>query len=180
MNEAESKAKTVGLRQTGTLSCGELAECPGVPSNERLRRGPVAVIECYEEIPCNPCESNCPRGAICVGDAITNRPCLDAGACIGCAICIARCPGLAIFVVDRSQEDGDYVSLPYELLPLPKVGDEMSGIDRSGEPICVVEVVTVNTRSANDRTAVVTVRVPKSRGMDVRFLRPEGEAGNAF
>ena len=29
------------------------------PSIERINKGAVAVIECYKEIPCNPCETAC-------------------------------------------------------------------------------------------------------------------------
>ena len=31
---------------------------------DRIRKGPVAVIECYEEIPCDPCRTSCPKKAI--------------------------------------------------------------------------------------------------------------------
>ena len=40
---------------------------PGIPSEERMKLGPVACIECLQQIPCNPCEEACPRGAITVG-----------------------------------------------------------------------------------------------------------------
>ena len=171
MNEAKHEQEVEGLRRTGVLSCEELADCPGVPTDDRLRKGPVAVIECQEEIPCNPCECNCPREAIHVGDTVTSRPYLDVNECVGCALCASRCPGLAIFVVDLSQEDGDRVSVPYEFLPLPEIGDTVRGVDRSGSDVCAAEVLGVNSDARNDRTAVITLRVPKGLGMTVRFFR---------
>ena len=171
MNEAKHERELEGLRRTGVLSREELEDCPGVPTDARLREGPVAVIECQEEIPCNPCESNCPRGAIHVGDTVTSRPCLDVDKCVGCALCVSRCPGLAIFVVDLNQEDGDRVSVPYEFLPLPEIGDEVRGLDRSGNDTCAATVVGVNNDARNDRTAVITLLVPKGLGMTIRFFR---------
>jgi len=171
MNETKHEQEPESLRRTGVLNCEELEDCPGVPAEERLRKGPVAVIECQEEIPCNPCEGNCPRGAIHVGHAVTSRPRLDIDKCVGCALCISRCPGLAIFVVDLSQEDGDRVCVPYEFLPLPRNGDTVRAVDRSGSDVCDAEVLSVNRDARSDRTAVITLRVPKGLGMAVRFFR---------
>ena len=46
-----------GMSETGYLSDEELDNGPGIPSEGRRRRGPVAVLECIQDIPCNPCES---------------------------------------------------------------------------------------------------------------------------
>ena len=44
------------------------------PADERFAKGQVAVIECVQNIPCNPCQDACPRGAITIEGAITNIP----------------------------------------------------------------------------------------------------------
>lgn len=85
-----------GIRYTGCPSREELENSPGYPSSERVRKGPVAVIECVEEIPCNLCEAACPYGAIEVGEPIINLPTLLEDKCTGCGVCIASCPGLDI------------------------------------------------------------------------------------
>ena len=114
------------IAKTGFLNSSELKEIGRYPSEERMSRGPVAVIECCQNIPCNPCETACRFGAITVGDPITNLPVIDENKCIGCGVCITKCPGLAIFLVDKSKKDAR-VSFPFEYLPLPEKGD-MLGI----------------------------------------------------
>ena len=45
--------------KTGFLSEKELEDGKGIPSQTRRRKGAVAVLECLEDIPCNPCEAEC-------------------------------------------------------------------------------------------------------------------------
>jgi Fe-S-cluster-containing hydrogenase component 2 len=161
----------IGLRSTGVMSERELCDCPGVPSPQRLKRGPVVVIECNEEIPCNPCEVLCEKGAIRVGRPITNRPVLDDEKCQGCGLCLAPCPGQAIFLVDASKADGDRVSFPYEFLPLPEKGQIVDGLDRAGRTVTEGQVLRVENTERHDRTPVITLRVPTGYGMKVRSLR---------
>lgn len=66
-----------GIAYTGIPSAEELGSCAGIPTRERMAKGPVAVIECIQCIPCNPCEMACPTGAISLGGAISNAPKLD-------------------------------------------------------------------------------------------------------
>lgn len=102
----------------------ELRKYPGYPSESRFSKGMVAVIECDQEIPCNPCEDLCPHNAIVIGSPITELPVLKEDLCTGCGLCVAGCPGQAIFMVDKaSYGDKDIVGIPYEYLPAPKVGD---------------------------------------------------------
>ncbi|MEM4759029.1 MAG: ferredoxin, partial [Desulfurococcaceae archaeon] len=54
----------MSYRETGVLTIEELARKELLPSNERLRRGPVVILECPEEIPCNLCIYACPFKAI--------------------------------------------------------------------------------------------------------------------
>lgn len=159
------------LEKDGVLSLEEVAGLPGMPSAERLAQGPVVVIECAQEIPCNPCEDACRQGAIQVGEPITNLPVLLEDKCTGCGLCVAQCPGQAIFVVDMTHSDVEAtVQLPYEFLPLPKKGDEVYGLNRAGERVCSGRVLKVLNPKGFDRTPVVTVAVPKECAMEVRNI----------
>jgi Fe-S-cluster-containing hydrogenase component 2 len=162
------------LATHGYLTGEELKAC--LPTPERMAKGPVAVIECLQDIPCNPCEAACPVRAIAVGLPITNLPALDAAKCIGCGVCIAKCPGLAIFVVDASRPGGEgAVQLPHETWPLPAPGDQVAALDRQGRRVCAGTVERVMSGKNQDHTAVVTVLVPKEHINAVRAISAAGK-----
>ena len=150
----------------------QIRKCPGYPSKQRLARGKVAVIECIQDIPCNPCELACPKHAIEIGKPITNLPVFTAELCDGCGKCIAICPGLAIFIVDNNYSSREAsVSIPFEMLPLPETGEIVNALDRDGRVVCEAKVIRVKNPKSFDRTAVVTFVVPKQYSELVRNIR---------
>ena len=150
----------------------ELRASLSYPSEERLDKGAVAVIECIQEIPCNPCETACRFKAIIVGEPITNLPRLIGDRCRGCGECISACPGLAIFIVDKTYtSDKATVSMPYEYYPLPEVGSIVDALDRNGRKVCDARIVRVSNPPRNNKTAVVTVAVKKEFSDLVRNVR---------
>jgi ferredoxin len=161
----------------GVIDRALIATTNGYPSQERFSRGPVPVIECVEEIPCNPCETVCDRNLIRVGKPITKCPVLvdPEGGCTGCARCIVICPGLAIFVIDKtfSQTEAS-IALPHEELPLPKKGEKILGIDRAGSAVCEGYVHSVLSGKRLNHTNVVTIVIPKEHVDDVRHFRRLG------
>ncbi len=157
---------------TGFLTDEELKDSPGVPSEARRKKGPVATIECMEDIPCNPCESSCNVGAIIVGEDITNLPHLDGEKCVACQTCVYICPGQAIFMVDESLSNGKAtVMMPYEYRPMPQKGDLVTALDRTGRQLGEAEVVAVRQTKKMDQTATVTIEVPKAWSMQARAIR---------
>lgn len=123
------------------------------------------VIECPEGIPCNPCVTSCPFGAISK-KTITSTPEVDASECTGCTICVSRCPGLAIFVIEPRGQMAQ-ITLPYEFLPLPERGQEVKVLNREGKILGVARVLRVLTRG-RDRTAAVTLEIPSELAAEVR------------
>ncbi len=161
----------MGVETTGVLSAEELAAAPGVPLAERLERGKVAVIECAQEIPCNPCEEACRFGAIVIGKSLTHPPVLVEEKCTGCGLCLPACPGLAIFLVDTTYSETEAaVSFPYEMQPLPEPGQRVGVLDRAGQAVGEGRVVRVDSPARYDRTPIVTVAVPTAQAMIVRNI----------
>jgi Fe-S-cluster-containing hydrogenase component 2 len=149
-----------------------------LPSRRRLEAGPVVIVECIQHIPCNPCAYACPRKAITVEPNLTDVPRVDFDKCNGCTACVARCPGLAIFVVDRTySKTKATVTLPYELLPRPVEGSAVTLLDRAGRPVGQGRVVKVRDTKVQDRCAVVTVATPKRLWNTVRSIRVTNKRG---
>lgn len=145
------------------------------PGEARLAKGPVAVIECFERIPCNPCRTACCRDAIQPFADINDRPVIKDENCNGCALCLAKCPGLAIMIVDMTwSADRALLKIPYEFRPLPEKGETVLGLNRAGEPVAPVEVVAVLNTRALDRTPIVSIAVDKAH---VRAIRNIGNVG---
>ncbi|NMB08561.1 MAG: 4Fe-4S binding protein [Tissierellia bacterium] len=144
------------------------------PPKEILEKGPVAVIECFEEIPCNPCYTACKFNAIKAFEDINNRPEIIFEKCTACGQCVMKCPGLAIFIIDETYSETEAtVLLPYEYLPLPKEGDYVTGLNRGGEPVCRAKVVKVRTGKIQNKTSLITLAVPKELSMEVRSFNME-------
>jgi Fe-S-cluster-containing hydrogenase component 2 len=163
---------STGLKITGAPSMKELKASSAFPNDKILKERPIIVIECVEKIPCNPCETACPKGAIVVGDDITSLPALNVEKCIACGLCIAVCPGLAIFLRDYNFDDRRCtLKFPYEYYPLPEEGQNVSMADRFGEIVCEGEVLKVQILARNDKTAVITAAYEKRHFLDVITMK---------
>jgi Fe-S-cluster-containing hydrogenase component 2/thioredoxin reductase len=80
--------------------------------------GVFPVFHCTQEVPCNPCTSVCPVGALRTErDEITGIPYMtDLNKCIGCLSCVGICPGLAATVIDfRKDSENPTVTMAYEV-----------------------------------------------------------------
>ena len=147
--------------KTGILTIKDLQ----IPSEKQLEKG-VAILECVQEIPCNPCVDSCPVHAISMKD-INAPPVNDFEKCIGCAKCVAVCPGLAIFVI-KVKDKKAQVTLPYELLPVPQVGDSVNALDRTG---AIRAKAIVKKVIKKGKTMVITIEVDSSLAMDIRNIK---------
>ncbi len=151
-------------RKTGVLTEEQLREV--LPEKGKKK---IAIIECVEDIPCDPCVTACPSGAVTI-DSLTSIPRLSEEKCGGCGLCIAECPGLAIFVVDFDYSDTEaVVMLPYEFVPLPKEKEKVELLTREGKK--VGEGTIAKVRVHKNKTAVLSVVVPRELAMQVRHVR---------
>lgn len=139
-----------------------------VPDDDRLESGPVALIECVQEIPCNPCVDVCTQNAISMKTSINDVPVMNFELCNGCGICISNCPGLAIFLINKSKST---LGMPYEFLPLPEKGESVQLLDRSGSVCGTGEVVGIRNTRKQDRTPMITLAMDTDLLMTVRFFR---------
>ena len=155
----------MSFRKRGYVTIDELKKLTRLPPLERIKRGPVAVAECVENIPCNVCMTACPTHAISV-EGLMGEPRIDWDKCIGCGICVGTCPGQALFLVHLKGTKGE-VTLPYEFLPRAEKGAEAVLLNRRGEEVGtgrIVKVFEIN------KTQVVTVEVPSDLVWEVRAI----------
>ncbi|WP_069997654.1 4Fe-4S binding protein [Cellulosilyticum sp. I15G10I2] len=163
---------SLNLKSKGYPTLEELRSLGCYPSYDDFMKGPTAVIECIEEIPCNPCELTCKKNAIKIGQPITNLPKIDVTQCTGCSLCLSKCPGLAIYIKDYTyNENQSLIIFPYEFLPLPRISQKVMAVDRQGQVICEAIVTKINKNKTNDHTAIISMLYPKDLFHDVVSMK---------
>ncbi len=130
-------------------------------------KGPKALIECDESIPCDPCVHACPVNAI-EKDSLVSPPRVLLEKCTGCSLCVGVCPGLAIFVVDLSGDKGK-ITLPYEFLPVPEKDEIVEVLNSQGRKLGMGKVLRIT--AGREKTMLVTVEVDKRYTLKVRNIR---------
>ena len=165
----EGIALSENLLKKGYVADDEIERYPGVTHTFGIH----PVIECTQNIPCNPCQDACVKGCISIGSNITSLPVVVSEAkCIGCGMCVASCSGQAIFLVNEETEQGfGTVTLPYEFLPLPEAGEKGIALGRDGKKVCDCEVISCKTAKAFDHTNLLTIKVPSNMTMKARFYK---------
>ncbi len=161
--------------EAGYVTVEDLKKAGNIPPDEIAERYAVPIIDCLEEIPCTPCHDVCPTGAIEM-PTMNDRPRVKWEACTGCTLCAQACPGLAITIVNIpfakkmfKRDDLALVSVPYEMLPIPKKGEKVLVYNRGHELLGEAEVFSV-IKSPRFGTVLVNVVVPKKWAYEVKYI----------
>ncbi len=139
------------------------------------------VVRCEQEIPCDPCTKVCPQACLTIPEGnLLGRPKL-VGDCVGCLLCVAVCPGLAIGLVDRRHDPSGArarVTLPWEMPEgLLRVGDRVRTTGREGEPVGEGRVVRFASGKALRHRRLLVLDVPADEadrvaGVPIRSPEP--------
>jgi sarcosine oxidase, subunit alpha len=136
----------------------------------------IPILHCYQEIPCNPCISVCPSGAIKLQDAlgsIMDLPYFD-GECTRCGQCIAVCPGLAVSVAKKLYGDFAEVILPHEFIPNFSANDFIPLTDNVGNYLEKGEVIRINY-SKKYKTHLISLKVSLENATKIAGIRIQDE-----
>lgn len=120
-----------------------------------MKKGRI-ISDCKEGIPCNPCSESCSFGAL-IKETLTTPPVLIDEKCVGCKLCVANCPGQALYYLTWDGNEGT-ITFPYEYLPYPMEGMEVDLLDGEGKKVGEGVVEKVDVRGAFNETALVTLR----------------------
>jgi len=147
------------------LEKAEVLKSPGGSVNKYVGstagEGVFPVIHCFQEIPCNPCMTVCPKGLITTsGHPIKGLP-VFSGDCIGCRKCVAICPGLAITLVDyRKNPDFPTVTVSWELGDWVLEKDQTVTVTEwEGKPIGNGTVLSLRTAPGYPSTMLLDIAV---------------------
>lgn len=163
-------------RLTGDILKSKPGETSPIPPIEPEGAESFPVFRCVQEIPCNPCTEVCPMKHIELSsDSIMGLPQYVGDDCVKCGKCVLVCPGLAISLVIKDDENQETASvmLPWEL-PVDdlEVGATVETVDWDGNPVGQGTITKIKLGKKADRRYLITVQVPFEHRMEVAGFRP--------
>lgn len=136
----------------------------------------IPILHCYQEIPCNPCISVCPSGAIKLQNvlgSIMDLPYFD-GDCSKCGQCMAVCPGLAITVAKKLYGEFAEVILPHEFIPNFCANEFIPLADIEGNYLEKGEVIKINF-SKKYNTYLISLKVSEQNATKIAGIIIQSE-----
>ncbi|KAF0092658.1 MAG: Thioredoxin reductase [Fusobacteria bacterium] len=111
-------------------------------------------VYCQQEIPCDPCAASCSKKAI-IKKSLTSLPEFKEENCIGCLMCVANCPGQALFYLN--EEIGELI-FPFEFSVRPKLEEKINLVDEYGNILGLGEVKDYIDKKAFNKTTLIVVK----------------------
>ncbi|OHD24367.1 MAG: hypothetical protein A2V99_14720 [Spirochaetes bacterium RBG_16_67_19] len=136
----------------------------------------MILIDCPERIACDVCAVVCDREVILIRQAVTNRPeVVNEGNCRNCGLCVAHCPGQAIFLMSDTGPDGQCrITLPYELDEAAAWRQDLLAVDNRGNPLGPARLIRVLRSERFNNTCLLEVSVSGSIASQVRGIGRHG------
>ncbi|MCX6646966.1 MAG: FAD-dependent oxidoreductase [bacterium] len=165
-------------RETGEI----LRSKPGPISGFKIpdtTSGTYPIIRCVQEIPCNPCIEVCPIHQIDMENGNILKQPDFLGKCIGCAACVAICPGLAIVLVDETADPSGKTALltvPWEISDKKvKPGEEVVTVGFEADLIGKGFVKAIKKSPTNNNRQLVLLEIPYEDRHSVAGFRLQAE-----
>lgn len=111
-------------------------------------------VYCQQEIPCDPCAASCGKKAI-IKSTLTSLPLFNRENCIGCLLCVANCPGQALFYLNEEHEE---LIFPFEFCLRPEIGEKINLVDEYGNILGLGEVKDFIDKKAFNKTTLIVVK----------------------
>ncbi len=139
-------------------------------------------IHCAQEIPCNPCTEACVLQSIKIKESsMMGRPQFE-GDCLGCAKCVAICPGLAITLVDKKYDKSKKTArivIPWEMPEgTIKIGQNVTTTGMNGKIIGTGKVIAIKEAKWQNKRQLVSLDIPykdADKVVSVRIREPLGK-----
>jgi len=177
---AQILGKEVNIDESWFKKAEDLKSRPGEVHSEpvlNLNDNYTPILHCYQEIPCNPCISVCPSGAIELKDAlgsIMDLPYYTGEDCTRCGQCIAVCPGLAISVAKKLYGEWAEVVLPHEFIPAFHENEYVTLTDTDGNYLEKGEVMKIQFNKKY-KTYLITFKVTLQNAVKIAGIRVQDE-----
>jgi ferredoxin len=148
-----------------------ITEFRGTPKRELATR-PIASIECFEEIPCNVCQTVCPENAIEIGHIPRDKDAiLIESKCSGCGICVSACPSSAILMIQADPKKSTIeLTLPATGSRRWSQGEFVQLLNRRGDSLGSGRILTIDT---TQKPSHLKIEAPSHLAWEARgFRRP--------
>jgi glycine/D-amino acid oxidase-like deaminating enzyme/Pyruvate/2-oxoacid:ferredoxin oxidoreductase delta subunit/bacterioferritin-associated ferredoxin len=127
----------------------------------------LAIINCDEDIPCNPCAISCKFDSIKINKNITQQPTINYELCKGCGLCLPKCPGRAIRMLQYNFTDTEsLLTIPFEFEPYPKQNQKVSIVNYDGNFLANGTIQKTKPPKSKTDCGTISIIIPKKHAFD--------------